>query len=159
MGLGAGPFKRRDKDKEKHRDKDEPPSKRRSLDDERDTHDPAANPPSGWTYILEDWFCNGNGIDPAPAPAVSKSAMHPAPGDPLSTAPAPVRSLSTDDVAWRARAKASSEERRKGPYELLIKERLMGIYLAVFVKRDVKPLVKGRCHIRAFLDFRWTDAV
>ena len=29
-----------------------------------------------------------------------------------------------------------------GPYEMLVKERLMGIYLAVFVHRDVKYLVR-----------------
>ena len=31
----------------------------------------------------------------------------------------------------------------QGPYELLAKERLMGIYLAVFIYKDLKPLVKG----------------
>ena len=31
----------------------------------------------------------------------------------------------------------------KGPYELLVKERLMGIYLAIFVHRDAKHLVHG----------------
>ncbi|KAI0073686.1 hypothetical protein K474DRAFT_170948 [Panus rudis PR-1116 ss-1] len=31
----------------------------------------------------------------------------------------------------------------KGPYELLVKERMMGLYLAVFVHRDVKNLVRG----------------
>lgn len=30
-----------------------------------------------------------------------------------------------------------------GPYELAVKERMMGIYLAVYVHRDVKPLLKG----------------
>lgn len=146
MGLGAS-FRRREKEKQKEKDKDEPISKRRSLDDDRDSHDSPpsapANPPSGWTYILEDWFCNGSAPSLAP-PAVSKSALSPPPSASLGGAPVAVRSQSTDDVAWRARErKQLAEERRRGPYEMLIKERLMGIYLAVFVKRDVKPLVLG----------------
>ena len=32
---------------------------------------------------------------------------------------------------------------KKGPYELLTKERLMGIYIAVYVHRDAKPHVQG----------------
>lgn len=32
-----------------------------------------------------------------------------------------------------------------GPYELAVKERMMGIYLAVYVHRDVSPLLKGIC--------------
>jgi len=30
-----------------------------------------------------------------------------------------------------------------GPYTLLVKERLLGIYLAIYIHRDLKPLVKG----------------
>ncbi|CDO74365.1 hypothetical protein BN946_scf184355.g13 [Trametes cinnabarina] len=39
--------------------------------------------------------------------------------------------------------KTQHELQRVGPYELLTKERLMGIYLAVFVHREAKPLVRG----------------
>lgn len=31
-----------------------------------------------------------------------------------------------------------------GPYELAVKERMMGIYLAVYVHRDVKALIRGK---------------
>ncbi|KAF7312158.1 Inositol polyphosphate phosphatase [Mycena indigotica] len=32
---------------------------------------------------------------------------------------------------------------RQGPYQLLVKERLMGLYLAIFVHRDLRPFVSG----------------
>ena len=32
-----------------------------------------------------------------------------------------------------------------GPYELAAKERMMGIYLAVYVHRDAKSLIRGKC--------------
>ncbi|KAF8318496.1 DNase I-like protein [Clavulina sp. PMI_390] len=38
---------------------------------------------------------------------------------------------------------SSSSAPAIGPYELACKERMMGIYLAVYVHRDVKPLIKG----------------
>jgi hypothetical protein len=47
------------------------------------------------------------------------------------------RSYSTGDI--RRRPKTAT----KGPYEMLVKERLMGIYLAIFVHRDAKHLVRG----------------
>ena len=39
----------------------------------------------------------------------------------------------------------SSAPARAGPYELAAKERMMGIYLAVYVHRDVRPLIRGEC--------------
>ena len=38
----------------------------------------------------------------------------------------------------------SCKKEHIGPYELLAKHRLMGIYLAVFIYRDLKPLVRGK---------------
>ena len=38
----------------------------------------------------------------------------------------------------------SVKEPRKGPYQLLIKERLMGIYMAVYIHRDLKSSVQGK---------------
>lgn len=34
-----------------------------------------------------------------------------------------------------------------GPYELAAKERMMGIYLAVYVHREAKPLIRGECSV------------
>ena len=40
--------------------------------------------------------------------------------------------------------KAQHEAQRIGPYELLIKERMMGLYLAVFIHREARPFVRGQ---------------
>ena len=39
--------------------------------------------------------------------------------------------------------KSQHDQSRASPYELLVKERMMGIYLAVFVHRDARQLVRG----------------
>jgi hypothetical protein len=47
------------------------------------------------------------------------------------------RSYSANDIKRRSKIGT------RGPYEMLVKERLMGIYLAIFVHRDAKNLVLG----------------
>lgn len=37
-----------------------------------------------------------------------------------------------------------TESQSVGPYELLIKERMMGLYLAVFIHREARPFVRGK---------------
>lgn len=39
------------------------------------------------------------------------------------------------------------ERRNQGPYEMLVKERMMGIYLAVFVHKNAKHVVLGELHL------------
>ena len=75
--------------------------------------------PLGWTSIVEDWLCNG-GV------AVSRMKT------PSIGSPQPL-----------IRQK-SVKEARKGPYELLIKKRLMGIYMAIYIHRDLKSSVQGK---------------
>ncbi len=123
MGLGAG-FKLVDKDREKARDgdKDDKPSaeskeKERWEVDDND-HEKIA---SGWTQMVEDWLCHGGGSS---IRAVSPSTAE------IST-PRPLLK------------QKSIREPRRGPYQLLIKDRLMGIYLALYIHRDLKPLVQG----------------
>ncbi|KAG6820311.1 hypothetical protein H0H93_002398 [Arthromyces matolae] len=125
MGLGAGLNKLIDKDKDRearelersrsrHKDKDDPLRPRKSPEDHQH-HEP----PSGWTMMLEDWFCQGSGTR-ASSPTVADI------GFPKPLSPRP-----------------QSKELKKGPYQLLAKERMMGIYLAIFVHRDVRPFVRG----------------
>jgi hypothetical protein len=192
MGLGAAFKQRKDKDKHKEKskdvdkskamdgkdlDKDDTPKRKSHERDESPdayAHSPdpfslspvpvlgSLNPPTGWTYILEDWFCNGMGsssFSTKSSPPDQSNAPDPLVNPMNSTArmnggpPVPQRSLSTDDVNPRVRvtnpqplADERARERRpgQGPYELLIKERLMGIYLTVFIKRDIKHLVRGK---------------
>jgi hypothetical protein len=128
MGLTAG-FKILDKDRDKSRefdkDHDKPNQKLKEKERPEDLRphkleDDSEGPPTGWTSILEDFLCN-NGFS-------SRS------GSPSTAEIGPPRPL--------IRQK-SAKESRKGPYQLLIKDRLMGIYMAVFIHRDLKPLVRG----------------
>ena len=135
-GLGAG-FKlgsgdrEREKDKE-HKDKDrdqdtveqepEPLVEKRGpkSDEEPVPHT------SGWTSVLEDFLVHG-------IPFVGHSAHTKDKG----SQPDLGRSYSTGDIKRRPKTGT------RGPYEILVKERLMGIYLAIFVHRDAKHLVRG----------------
>ena len=83
-------------------------------EDEQDEYD---NPPAGWTQIVEDWLCNGAGAGIR------------------STTPS-TADISTPKLLVRQK---SVRDSRKGPYQLLVKERLMGIYLAIYIHRDLKP--------------------
>lgn len=141
LGLGAG-FKlgSGDKDKEKDReydkdkDKDsdnaeqeppEPPIEKRGPKVEQRDEDPLPHT-SGWTSILEDFFVHG-------MPVVGPSARAKDKGSQSEL----TRSYSANDVKRRPKTGT------RGPYEMLVKERLMGIYLAIFVHRDAKHLVRS----------------
>ncbi|KAI0048961.1 DNase I-like protein [Auriscalpium vulgare] len=134
----------REKDKDNNADKPRDPEQDRARELERNRQrfkeglkelqrqrpkvdDDPAHPPSGWTAILEDFFCNGV-QDP------TRRARE-------GVRPELERSMSTSDPGKRR--SVSKPEARKGPYEMLVKERMMGIYLAVFVHRDARHLVKG----------------
>ena len=146
LGLGAGfklgsgdkeKEKEKDKDKDRDRDKDkdrdrdndeqepsEPLAEKRGTKSEQRDDEPAPHT-SGWTSILEDFFVHG-------MPVVGPSARTKDKGSHTELG----RSLSTGDMKHR------SKMGTRGPYEILVKERMMGIYLAIFVHRDAKHLVR-----------------
>lgn len=117
MGLGAG-FKIKDKEKESTT----------PIDSELDL----ASIPYGWTAILEDWLSHAGGSDPESSP-VPGNRPRKANGEPQSPMP--------PNLKRRISTKAAISQ--KGPYEFLIKERMMGLYLAVYVHREVRHLVRG----------------
>ncbi|KAF9466458.1 Endonuclease/exonuclease/phosphatase [Collybia nuda] len=130
MGLGAG-FKLidkdrdKDKDRERDREKDREYDKPRSRHKDKDDHgksreDPSHDGPSGWTSMIEDWLCHGSGAGFRTNSPTVADVGFPKPLSPRLT-----------------------KEPRKGPYQLLIKERMMGIYLAIYIHRDLRPLVRG----------------
>jgi hypothetical protein len=154
MGLGAG-FKLRDKEKDKDRDKDGDTHKEKESgkggDKEKESykenlkelqhrllkqreheHEDHAHPPSGWTSVLEEWFCRGTQV-------LASEARKPGHAD--AVVREFDRALTVGDSRRRSPVKAV--EHRKGPYELLTKERMMGVYLAIFVHRDARHLVEG----------------
>ncbi|KAF8199503.1 inositol polyphosphate phosphatase [Pholiota molesta] len=128
-GLGAG-FKILDKDRDKSKEFDKEFDRASSKTKEKDKHDDSKShkqdddlegPPSGWTSMVEDWLCNG------------------------SAGCCRTGSPTTADVGFPRplMRQKSSKDSRKGPYQLLIKERLMGIYMAIYIHRDLKPFVRG----------------
>jgi hypothetical protein len=144
MGLGAG-FKLKDlKDKERDKENikegkdkgDKYKSKQKDKDRDRDdddlSHDIYA--PPGWTSILEDWFCNGSGC----TMTTKSSSLFEAGTSPSPPFPPPIH-RSTGSLPERTAGK----EQCKGPYQLLIKHRMMGLYLTVYIHRDIRTLVRG----------------
>ncbi len=135
MGLSAG-FKWHDRDKEKDKGKDiekaegrgkEPQNVERSKSrrDKEETRrkkdEDISQEPSGWTAMCEDWLCHCGGLG-------------------LRNGSPTVADVSSPKPLMR---RVPSKESRRGPYQLLTKERLMGIYLAVYIHRDIQSLVKG----------------
>ncbi|XP_006459141.1 hypothetical protein AGABI2DRAFT_218097 [Agaricus bisporus var. bisporus H97] len=134
-GLSAS-FKWHDKDKDKERDRDkekvgranDKDAERSKLRKERDSTKRKKEEETGqehnvhsWTAMCEDWLCNGGSF--------SNRSATPSVAD--VSAPKPLA------------RRTPSKEPKKGPYQLLIKERLMGIYMAIYVHRDMRALVKG----------------
>jgi len=117
MGLGAG-FKLKDKEKESIS----------PIDSEPDL----ASMPYGWTAILEDWLSHAGGSNPEPSP-ITGDGSRKVDGELLP----PIH----PNIKRRISTKAAVSQ--KGPYEILIKERMMGLYLAVYVHREIKHLVRG----------------
>lgn len=136
MGLGAG-FKLIDKDKEREREG-------KDLSKANEREDPIRTWPkqkpkdgrgrgsgaqddslyepglSGWTSMLEDYLCQGGGSGIRRSPKVSDVGY-----------PKPLT------------RRLSLKEPRKGLYQFLVKDRLMGIYMAIYIHRDLRHLVKG----------------
>ncbi|KAI0350062.1 DNase I-like protein [Trametes cingulata] len=122
MALGAG-FKLNSKDKDNSRSRnsllpqDADDALRKSADADLltpgDKPHEHHHPPSSWSSVLENWYCH-----------------------------TPVAGIK-DAVASDPNLKTQHEAQRIGPYELLVKERMMGLYLAVFIHREAKPLVRG----------------
>jgi hypothetical protein len=117
MGLGAG-FKLKDKEKE--------------LISPIDSEPDLSSIPYGWTAILEDWLSHAGGSN-SESSSVTGNKSRKANGEPQSPMP--------PNLKRRISTKAAISQR--GPYEILIKERMMGLYLAVYVHREVKHLVRG----------------
>ncbi|RXW25597.1 hypothetical protein EST38_g199 [Candolleomyces aberdarensis] len=144
MALGAG-FKLVDREKEKEKDKEKDRVTKKgnapNLDDTPGTpleplqiNIPPYGPPAGWSSVVEDWLCNGGIFELPKVPKTPKIVE--VVGNVVTAAVPGTPRLALKRVP-------SLKEPKKGPYQLLVKERLMGIYLAIYVHRDVKPLIKG----------------
>ena len=144
MGLTAG-FKGKEKDKHK-----EPTSATSPIDSH---HHNDHGPTSGWSWILESWFCRGAGQRNKEDETSTASEVYDSQAA-AEQVPDPDSEHRDEAACAKEEGKDRKEDKKKrrscikkskiGPYELLAKERLMGIYLAVFIYRDLKPLVKGK---------------
>jgi hypothetical protein len=138
MGLGAG-LKVVDKDKdpvkdvlERNRNHPVPKPRERERDELfhhkrkalNDSHESLGHQHAGWTTMVEDWLCRAAGTSGhAASPVLSSEGTH----SPTTRSPTP----------------SDRKDDQKGPYQLLTKERLMGIYLAIYVHRDIRESVLG----------------
>lgn len=128
MGLGAGFKLMEDKDKEeKIRSSKHSHSHSESIKSKRSTSmDDSAQETlghnTGWTAMVEDWLCHGGAAARASSPTTSDISV------PKQLSP---------------RVISKELTMKKGPYQLLCKERLLGIYLAMYIHRDLKPFVES----------------
>ncbi|EJD06622.1 DNase I-like protein [Fomitiporia mediterranea MF3/22] len=184
-GIGAS-FRHKDKDKHKDGEKGAKKIKGKDGKEKDDAMEPdcppASNQPptsngdapsasashsatSGWSWILEEWYCHGLGQLDGIAGTSTASELYDSQAagaaafsgtGGISQASADMNALVECDEDYKAkkdRKKKDVEKKHKncclkdkgkiGPYELLVKERLMGIYMAIFIYRDLKPLVRG----------------
>jgi hypothetical protein len=117
-------------------------SYRRSHEDISSTnseHQGAHHQPFGWTYMLESWYCNGSPFFYPGSAASTYTAVGGRETSHLDAGPA----VLTHKARSTGELDARLDALQKGPYEMLIKERMMGLYLAIFVHRDVKALVES----------------
>ncbi|CAE6381115.1 unnamed protein product [Rhizoctonia solani] len=120
---------------------------------------------SGWSALLEDWYSKGLGakrfsledwqiptspgtaIPPSPAPSRSPSLpglpLPPIIPDPAKLAVPPSPRRTSTLVPGHYSNGYTTFPAEQGPYVLVAKERLMGIYLAVYVHRETRSLVRG----------------
>lgn len=145
MGLGAGiklgvPDKEKDKDKsddhEKHllhlqslkrkdKERDEASRGWKSSDDLPDEivvnyHQ------SGWTSTLEHWLCHRTQANPQ---VQGEHAL---------------KDIAASPKRHSLHRRVTVKESEMGPYVPLVKERMMGLYLSVYIHKDLRDLVEGR---------------
>ncbi|BGO88426.1 hypothetical protein NBRC10512_006991 [Rhodotorula toruloides] len=81
-------------------------------------------------------------LDPTSRPTTDNSAPSTDTDDPSRSTSADTASLTSSHLA-PSRSSNSSNRKPRGPYVLVEKERLMGIYCAVFVARCCEDLIEG----------------
>lgn len=109
---------------------------------------PRMSEPKGWSELLEDWFCNRAG-EPLPHRTVAPTPTPTAPGSAdVSDAEEEGASLAVPSEpavqsASRSFKAARVVEEGLGAYQLVRKERMLGIYLAVFVWKGASHLLEA----------------
>lgn len=119
----------------------------------------------GWSKICEDWYCRAKNPTPIASPVSSpmqnremdldmrtvdsapsvgqmmdRAGMRSSSGNVTPSAESQVSSVNSEPLSPPV---LRNPPRRLGPYELVIKERMMGCYSAVYVWRPCRDLVHG----------------
>lgn len=168
MGLAAGLNKKKDRDRSRDRDREGKSHKTKYrerlrgkdrekgrdkghtvLDDEPDSpedasftslHASAHTGPSGWSAVLENWYSRRLATVLAKSNSTATDV-----GDDSDSE---IRRPRSPTKMGRRMDDKGQTPHALGPYELLVKERMMGIYLAVYIYRDIKHLVRGSLWVR-----------
>lgn len=92
--------------------------------------------PKGWSDMLEDWFCNraGEAARPPPPPPAATVEVTDVEDEGTST---------STPAAKQTTPKGPVIEEGQGSYQLVRKERMLGIYLSVFVWRGAAHLLES----------------
>lgn len=81
---------------------------------------------AGWTSMLERWLCHRTQANPQ---VQGEHAL---------------KDISASPKRHSLHRRVTVKESEMGPYVPLVKERMMGLYLAVYIHRDLRDLVEGR---------------
>lgn len=104
-------------------------------------------PPGSITSSDPSEVDNPGGLAPphiAREALMTRSITEPVGDAPIIRRPVPPARSGTNFSPVKAHSTPAEANPSVGPYELAVKERMMGIYLAVYVHRDLKHLVKGQ---------------
>lgn len=80
---------------------------------------------SGWTSTLEHWLC------------------HRTQANPHVQAELGLKDIAASPKRHSLHRRVTVKESELGPYVPLVKERMMGLYLAIYIHRDLGDLVEG----------------
>ncbi|KAI5823039.1 DNase I-like protein [Schizophyllum commune Tattone D] len=100
--------------------------------------DESSGTTAGWTSMIDDWLCTGHSSEASLRKSPSTSSINRLSHKP-SHSPRPLLRRRRSSEPMPAKMAAQT----RGPYVLLQKERMMGIYLAVYIHRDLYPFVRG----------------
>ncbi|KAH7928268.1 DNase I-like protein [Leucogyrophana mollusca] len=85
--------------------------------------------PSGWTSVLEHWLCHRTQANPQANQAIAGEQA--------------LKEVIASPKRHSLHRRVTVKEKDKGPYVPLIKERMMGLYLSVYIHRDMRDMVNG----------------
>ncbi|PWN51720.1 DNase I-like protein [Violaceomyces palustris] len=156
--------KERERERERAKEKEKPErekekEKRAKESSKPKLHQTRTQAP-GWSDICEDWFCKGPSgsvgktLAKGPSPSMSRSIGLSKPetdGAQPFVSHSPAHSSGHNLISGPSTSDGTPLA--LGPYELVIKERMMGCYMAVYCWRGCKERIRGcsKAHVKSGL--------